>query len=533
MPRGAGRPDRWPGERLHPSVLGRRLRPVPRGAAGELYIGGAGWRAATAARGLTAERFVADPFSERRARRCTAAATRPPADRRTARVPRPRRPPDQAARPPHRAGRDRGAPDAQPAIRAAAVALREDAPGSPAGRLRGRPRASDAAELRERARGCPTTWCRRRSSCSTRCPPLPAASSIAAPCPPGRHIWRRRPAHPPSSCWASVGVDPRARRVGIRDDFFELGGHSLHGGLIIARSGASWASACRCGPCSRPARSRRWRARSRGPPPGRAGPGPRTRPEPLPLSSAQQRQWFLGQLEPGGAAYNIPIAFELCGLLDRNALEAALAAWSPATRPAHTPPETAGGADQVIDRPAGSRSRSRSCPLWRPASATASARAWPARELGGPSTWPRTARARPAVLGGCLGARPPRLLHHAMAGRLVAGSSARGAGPTYEALRAATGGAGSATGTGRRRRAVAARLAGRPDAAAELAYWRGAAREPPRTRTAGRLPRPPVRRGARRSPSFRARPAVAGALRRLARAGDATLLMVLLAAFDV
>ncbi|AUG07230.1 non-ribosomal peptide synthetase [Pseudomonas sp. S09G 359] len=44
----------------------------------------------------------------------------------------------------------------------------------------------------------------------------------------------------------------------------------------------------------------------------------------LPLSYAQQRQWFLWQLEPGSSAYHIPAALHLRGALDIAALERAL-----------------------------------------------------------------------------------------------------------------------------------------------------------------------------------------------------------------
>src|SRR5512139_1824223 len=45
---------------------------------------------------------------------------------------------------------------------------------------------------------------------------------------------------------------------------------------------------------------------------------------PLPLAFAQQRLWFLEQLEPHSPLYNVHAAFRVRGALDRGALQTAL-----------------------------------------------------------------------------------------------------------------------------------------------------------------------------------------------------------------
>ncbi|WP_280434293.1 non-ribosomal peptide synthetase, partial [Nocardia carnea] len=114
-------------------------------------------------------------------------------------------------------------------------------------------------------------------------------------------------------------------RVGADDDFFELGGNSLIGMQVAARIGAALGSqvpvrALFEAPtvAALAVRVEQFGARTR--PPLVAGP----RPEQVPLSYAQQRMWFLNQYDTSSAAYNLPMAIRLSGDLDVTALRAAM-----------------------------------------------------------------------------------------------------------------------------------------------------------------------------------------------------------------
>ncbi|HEX3128096.1 MAG TPA: non-ribosomal peptide synthase/polyketide synthase [Thermoanaerobaculia bacterium] len=121
--------------------------------------------------------------------------------------------------------------------------------------------------------------------------------------------------------WSELlGID----QVGVEDSFFELGGHSLLGTRVVSRIRdvfgvelplrVLFESPTLGGLASRIAAGRGAET-----PPIRRIP----RTEELPLSFAQERLWFLEQLEQGGAAYNLPLALRLSGPLDVAALTAA------------------------------------------------------------------------------------------------------------------------------------------------------------------------------------------------------------------
>ncbi|HSF43791.1 MAG TPA: non-ribosomal peptide synthase/polyketide synthase [Thermoanaerobaculia bacterium] len=126
--------------------------------------------------------------------------------------------------------------------------------------------------------------------------------------------------------WAEIlGLE----RVGAADHFFDLGGHSLLATRVMSRLRGAFEvemplrdlfeAPVLADLAARIEAARRSDAVPPAPP---LVPVPRERP--LPLSFAQQRLWFIDQIEPGNPAYNIPGAVRLSGPLDFAALAASL-----------------------------------------------------------------------------------------------------------------------------------------------------------------------------------------------------------------
>jgi acyl carrier protein len=144
----------------------------------------------------------------------------------------------------------------------------------------------------------------------------------------GTYVAPRTPAEEIlGAVWADV---LRLERVGITDDFFELGGHSLNATQVASRVREAFH-------VEMPLRTmfesptieslakaisalQRTEATGGTPPPITSVP----RDQDLLLSFAQQRLWFLDQLEPGNALYNVPRTLRLTGKINVGALEHAL-----------------------------------------------------------------------------------------------------------------------------------------------------------------------------------------------------------------
>ncbi|MGC5365454.1 amino acid adenylation domain-containing protein, partial [Streptomyces sp. DT24] len=311
-------------------ILDARLRPVPPGVPGELYLSGAqNARGYLGRHALTAERFVADPFGTPGGRmyRTGDLARR----RRDGLIEFLGRADDQVKIRGFRVelGEVEAALAALAGVTAAAVIVREDTPGVP--RLVGYVTGSaEPATLRgELAASLPEYM-------------VPAAVVVLDTLPTNVNGKLDRAALPapavtaaePSRAPSGDGEERVARifsevlgagPVGADDDFFALGGHSLLATRLVARVRAT-GTACSVRDVfeARTVAALAARLAQRSTAERPALTAAAGRPELPPLSHAQQRLWFLHRMEGPSATYNIPLAVRLRGEVDVTALKSAV-----------------------------------------------------------------------------------------------------------------------------------------------------------------------------------------------------------------
>ncbi|HVR97061.1 MAG TPA: amino acid adenylation domain-containing protein, partial [Thermoanaerobaculia bacterium] len=329
--RGDGRsvPIGWPIGNTHIHLLDGSLEPVPVSVAGELYIGGVNVARGYAGRpALTAERFVASPvgFGERLYRTGDLARYRPDGAI------------EYLGRVDHQVkvrglrielGEIEAALGQHPGVAQAVVVVLDDrlvawlvGETVPASELRAFLLRSLPDYMVPAAfvtlPAFPLTPSgkvdRRALSASAAPTGLEATDGYVAPSDPTEELL--------AGIWTEVlGVE----RIGARDDFFALGGHSLLATQVVSRIRSVLGAEL---PLRRFFESRTLAELARAVRESRTGvQAPPIVLVPrdvlggdLPLSFAQQRLWFLDQLEPGSAAYNIPLAVRLTGELSAGVL---------------------------------------------------------------------------------------------------------------------------------------------------------------------------------------------------------------------
>ncbi|MGW0359632.1 amino acid adenylation domain-containing protein, partial [Nocardia nova] len=311
-------------------VLDNRLQRVPIGVTGELYVAGAGvacgyWRRTA----LTATRFTACPFGQPGTRMYrTGDLVRWGHDGQLRYV---ARADEQVKIRGYRieCGEVRDALTGLDGVEQVAVIAREDNPGDKrlVAYITGTANPTDIrTQLAERLPAymipaavmtLPALPLTVNGKLDTRALPAPeyAASGYRAPSTPVEEILTTIYAH-------TLGLD----HVGIDDSFFDLGGDSLSAMRLIAAINTTLDTDLSVRTVFDTPTVARLASGI-----GRAGSSrlprltPVERPPVIPLSYAQQRLWFIDQLEGPSPLYNVAAALRLSGGLDVEALRAALA----------------------------------------------------------------------------------------------------------------------------------------------------------------------------------------------------------------
>ncbi|MEW1691323.1 amino acid adenylation domain-containing protein [Streptomyces sp. NPDC091265] len=318
----------------HAYVLDAAMRPVPRGAEGELYVAGAGVARGYLGRpGLTATRFVADPFAGTGARMYrTGDLVRWGRDGTLHYVARA----DQQIK--LRGHRIEPAEietvlRADPSVAAACVLVREDLPGdrtltayvvpAPGHTPDPGPLAAYVGlhlpaymvpAVIQPLDALPLTPNGKLDRAALPAPATPAGTA------------GRRPRSALEEILAGLFADVLGvPRVGIDDSFFALGGHSLLATRLVGRVRTALDTETEIRTLFENSTVATLAAALENEDrPGRPALVPQERPGALPLSYAQQRLWFLHRLEGPSATYNIPFAVRIEGPLDTEALRLAL-----------------------------------------------------------------------------------------------------------------------------------------------------------------------------------------------------------------
>ncbi|WP_201376287.1 non-ribosomal peptide synthase/polyketide synthase [Ktedonobacter robiniae] len=327
-------------------VLDSQLQPVPLGMPGELYIGGVGLSRGYLNRpDLTAERFIANPFATQpgtRLYRTGDLVRYISADGNLEYLGRVDR---QVKLRGYRIelGEIEEVLLRHPNVRENVVLLREDEPGNPqlvayiVAKQQQAPRLTDVQVfLREQipAYMIPSVMVTLHAL------PLtvngkPDRAALPAPSPEDIDVTSYTPPRNPVeelmvSIWEEVLKVPS---IGIHDHFFRLGGHSLLATQCLVRIRNSFQvdlplqrffDAPTIAELADYVQQLLQRDQGAALPPL----VPVDRHGNLPLSFAQQRLWFLDQLEPGNTAYLLPAVHRLRGVIDSRVLEQALHALS-------------------------------------------------------------------------------------------------------------------------------------------------------------------------------------------------------------